>query len=201
MAKKKYLILVLLAVCLLPENAGAQNNLMWKSLILPGWGESTLGIQKKARIFYTTEAALWTSALASGIFSNYFMQTSKAYSAEHAGVDVSGKSAQYWIDIGNYNSMDLYNAEHQRWRDVESLYSTESTWYWDSENSRKKFENMRISGDRWALTLKFLGAGLVMNRIISAIDVIYLGRGNEEQITLMPILDKSKIGYQLTFKF
>lgn len=179
----------------------AQNKHLLQSLILPGWGEAALNQNRNARIFYTTESTFWVAALVSAVVSNYHTQTSKAFAAEYAGVEIAGKDDRFWIDIGNYNSRDAYNAEHLRWRDYESLYGTDSNWEWKSAANREKFENMRIKGDRWHLALQFMGAGLVVNRIISAIDVLYLSRKTDIKLTVTPSFYSGSMGYSLIFTF
>ena len=89
-----------------------------------------------------------------------------------------GKNRQYWIDIGNYSSIDQFNEEHLRWRDFNAIYEKDNNWnwLWDNDQNRIFFEKMRIKGDTWKLRSSFLIGGMVLNHIISAIDALYLSR-------------------------
>jgi len=149
-----------------------------KSLILPGWGEYSLGHKKRARIMALSESVIFFSILGSYSNANKFEQNYKSYAAEHANVITAGKNRQYWIDIGNYFSIDQFNEEHLRWRDFTAIYEKDNNWnwVWDNDENRKYFEKMRIRGDTWKLRGSFLIGGMVLNHIISAIDALYLSR-------------------------
>jgi hypothetical protein len=149
-----------------------------QSLVIPGWGEKTLQRPARARFFIGSEISLWVSFAGSFLYTDLLQDRMVAYAAEHAGVEGSGKETQFWIDIGNYDSRDAYNEEHLRWRDYESLYPTGTTWYWDwdTDQHRSRFETLRIRRDQWSLAGKFLLGGLLLNRVVSIIDVLYLQR-------------------------
>ena len=149
-----------------------------KSLILPGWGEYSLGYKQRGRIIVLSESVIFFSILGSYFYANKFEQNYKAYASEHANVTTIGKNRQYWIDIGNYSSIDQFNEEHLRWRDFNAVYEKDNNWnwLWDNDQNRIFFEKMRIKGDTWKLRSSFLIGGMVLNHIISAIDALYLSR-------------------------
>ena len=93
-----------------------------KSLVLPGWGEYSLGNQIRGRIFVLSETTLFLAILGSHFISNRQETEFKAYAAEHAGINPVGKDRQFWVDIGNYSSLLAFNEEHLRWRDFNALY-------------------------------------------------------------------------------
>ncbi len=172
-----------------------------QSLVIPGWGEKTLQQPVRARFFMGSEIALWVSLAGSFFYSDLLQQRMIAYAAEHAGVEGTGKETQFWIDIGNYDSRDAYNEEHLRWRDYESLYPTGVTWYWDwdTDQHRSRFETLRIRRDQWSLAGKFLLGGLLLNRVVSFIDVIYLQRIQHlKQVSVMPTYVSSLATYRMT---
>ena len=149
-----------------------------KSLVFPGWGEYSLGYQQRGRIMALTESVIFISILGSYSNSNKFESNYKAYAAQHAGVSPIGKNRQYWIDIGNYSSIDQFNEEHLRWRDFNAVYKQDKNWnwVWNDDGNRIFFEKMRIKADTWKLRASFLIGGMVLNHIISAIDALYLFR-------------------------
>ncbi len=147
-----------------------------KSAILPGWGEYELNKYSRGNLFFTTEFIGVMLTTFSFVKSNNITTTYKAIAVEHANVISDGKNHQFWVDIGNYDSQIDYNDEHLRWREFDNLYPNEANWDWDwdTEEKRKEFENLRVESDRMKLVGKFFIGGIVLNHIISAIDVYYL---------------------------
>jgi len=147
-----------------------------KSAILPGWGEYELNKCSRGNFFFTTEIIGLALTTFSFVKSHNKTTTYQAIAAEHANVITDGKSHQFWVDIGNYDSQIDYNDEHLRWREFDNLYPNEANWDWDWDtiNKRKEFEDLRIESDRLKLVGKFFIGGIVLNHIISAIDVYYL---------------------------
>ncbi len=147
-----------------------------KSLLIPGTGEFSIGNAKRGRILLSTEIALLASAVGTSTLARYEQSASQAYAAATAGVETEGKTNQFWVDIGNYNSRDAHNAEHLYWREYEALYSTdpEWNWQWEKTSQRDKYEDMRLLSERLKLASNFIIGGIVINHIISAIDTQYL---------------------------
>ena len=177
-----------------------------KSLVLPGWGEYSLGNQIRGRIFVLSETTLFLAILGSYFISKRQETEFRAYAAEHAGISPIGKDRQFWVDIGNYSSLLAFNEEHLRWRDFNALYEDNDTWTWswDSNDNRERFENMRIASDSWMLRSSFFIGGVVLNHIVSAIDALYLSKISNIKETVVsanydPYLDKT--GLSLNFYF
>ena len=173
-----------------------------KSLIFPGWGEYALGYQQRSRIMALTESVIFISILGSYSNSNKFESNYQAYAAQHAGVSPIGKNRQYWIDIGNYSSIDQFNEEHLRWRDFNAVYEQDKNWNWawNDDGNRIFFEKMRIKADTWKLRASFLIGGMVLNHIISAIDALYLFRiSNIENTDIVPYYSPNTDQYNLSF--
>ena len=51
-------------------------------------------------------------------------------------------------------------------------------WQWDDKDNRIKFDKMRINSSIYRKYAKFAVGGLVLHRLISLFDVIYLERKN-----------------------
>ena len=147
-----------------------------KSAILPGWGEYELNKSSRGNFFLTTEIFGIALTTFSFVKSNNISITYQAIATKHANVISDGKNHQFWVDIGNYDSQIDYNDEHLRWREFENLYPDEATWNWDwdEEEKRKEFEDLRVESDRMKLIGKFFIGGIILNHIISVIDVYYL---------------------------
>lgn len=209
MGIRKTIILILSLVSLV----GAQNtekkeviSPVVKSLILPGWGEKTLGNANRSRFFSLTETALWVGAAGTWLAASYEEDNFRSYAAEYAGVDVSSKKHSFWVDIGNYLSRDEYNEEHLRFRENDELYpeTSEWAWVWHSDSHRSKFESMRIRTDSFKKTTSFLIGGVVINHIASAIDAFYLRNLDREASFSMtpkynPVTDGVEIALSIQF--
>ena len=189
MYQKTFLIILLNTAVLYGQSLKLHP--MAKSALMPGWGESAQGKYLRARVFRISELFLWTSCVGAYAFSRYERSSYEAFAAEHAGINSEDKNHQYWVDIGNYQNITLFNEEHLRFREPEDIYraGTGFDWAWDTDSNRKKFEDMRIHSDGLALTGKFLIGAVVLNHIVSAIDALYLTRLERIQsIALNPVL-------------
>ena len=102
----KRLILTLIISGVLKGESFELNPIL-KSALIPGWGETVLDNNKRARFFSTIELSLWTTCLATYTFSYHQMLQYQSFAIEHAGVDARDKNHKYWVDIGNYIDMKL----------------------------------------------------------------------------------------------
>jgi len=173
-----------------------------RSAILPGWGETTLGNTKRAKIFTLTEVTLWTACLGVYTFSYHQALVYESFASEHAGVDVNGKNHKYWVDIGNYIDLEHHNAEHLRWRKMDELYDQGDVWVWDSASNMKKFEAMRINSDLLAKRGMDILVAVAVNHIVSSIDALYLFRLKKiESVAVLPMFGKNSRGLKLQIYF
>jgi len=161
-----------------PKDNQEKINPTVKSFLIPGWGQHSLLKPRRGNKFIILESTLIISYLASLEISNRKKKNYIAYALQHANVSKAGKDHNYWVDIGNYNNLYDYNAEHLRNRDMDALYIKNSTWdwNWDLSARRTNFEKQRISSDQWRRTATFIMGGIVLNHIISLIDAVYLSR-------------------------
>jgi len=177
-------ILILASISILFAEAQAtskKDHVFMKSAILPGWGEMSLQQRDRANGFFQREALLWLAFAGGKIAGDWYESDYKAFGAEHAGVDMANKSYQFAVDVGNYDSFAEFTAAKNRQREVDLKYPEGEgyEWEWDSTSNRDKFEDMRIksaASDKYA---SFAVAGLILHRVISMIDVLYLKRTSE----------------------
>ena len=197
----KRLILTLIISGVLKGESFELNPIL-KSALIPGWGETVLDNNKRARFFSTIELSLWTTCLATYTFSYHQMLQYQSFAVEHAGVDVTGKNHKYWVDIGNYIDLEHHNAEHLRWRIMDELYDQGDAWVWDSASNMKKFEAMRINSDLLAKRGMDILVAVAVNHIISAIDALYLSRLVEiESVAVLPMFGNNSHGLKLQIYF
>lgn len=180
---------------------------VWKSLIIPGWGEYSLNQKQRGKLFIVTETLLWIGVSGSIIGSRLEKNTYQSIAREHAGISKGDKPRQFWVDIGNYNNKNDFIAEHLRWRDfdaIEAYKDKKWDWDWDSSPQQKHFENKRVNSDQLLLAGKFLIGGIVLNHIISGIDVLYLSRKLQNtnlSLSVYPTVTQESEGvvYQISF--
>ena len=192
MEKKIVFFILAFHICFL---SGKQNiHPMVKSAILPGWGEGVQGYPKSSRLFLINESVLLLSCICSYSLSKLEAKKYRTFAAEFAGAK-GHRDHRYWVDIGNFHSIDEYDAEHLRMRDGMEGKWAGWYWEWDTVQHRKNFELMRINSDRLSLAGQFFIGGIILNHIVSAINSLYLSRlGNIESFSISPIrLDPDQI--------
>ena len=193
----KKIFIIILFNCLVFSN-NSTLNLVLKSAILPGLGQLELGEKKRSKVFTLVEVTLLTTCLGSYYFYDKQIKNYKSFSAYHAGVNISNKNHKYWVDIGNYMNYGDYNQEHLRFRESEDLYLHTQQWSWDLEINRKKFKKMRINADIMKRRINFIIGSVIINHIVSSIDVYYIKRLKSN--TSLYIDPKSK-GLYFSFEF
>ena len=194
MAIKKIFILILFN-CLVFSNNRVLNPVL-KSAILPGLGQLELGEKKRSKVFTLVEVTLLATCIGSYYFSEKQIKNYKSFSAYHAGVNINNKNHKYWVDIGNYMNYGDYNLEHLRFRESQDLYLSDQQWSWDLEINRKKFKKMRINADAMKRRINFIIGSIIINHIVSSIDVYYIKKvRNNTSLYIDPKLKS------LSFKF
>ncbi len=152
------------------------------SLLLPGLGERTCGASTRGWALTATEATLWASMVAFRLYGHWRTQDYRAYAASKAGVSPEGKSHRYFVDIGNYASIDSYNAAMLRERNLAKVYQDTETyfWRWPSEVERIRYAHLRVSADNaYQRSLMIVGA-ILANHLVSAIDALWVARRTQQ---------------------
>lgn len=205
MDKKKIIIITLICCIAFGQSSNGLSPVV-KSFLLPGWGEYSLDKPERGRIFTLSETALWASFACALIVSNNYTDLFQAYAADNAGIKISGKDRQFWVDVGNYESMVAHNEEHLRFREFDALYPSDGewNWMWSSDSKRKQYRDYRVYSDTWALGAKFVAGSIVINHIVSAVDALYLQRISQiEAVSVTPMIypTSGHSGLSLTIQF
>ncbi len=181
---KKILFIIFINLILL-TNTFAQNEIdkknILKSIILPGWGELNYN-NSRSKMFFITEATMWISMFTFNRYHDIQDSDMKNYAKIHSGAEEFASTSQYWVDLGGYFSYQDFKEEMLESRTPEKIYNEKFAWDWDSRENANKYRNLRIDRDKSLLRAKFAIGGLVFNRILSAIDVIYLAN-NQNHLT------------------
>jgi len=142
------------------------------SLVVPGMGELYVGAFNSGKYFLAAEGVLWLTYGAFDIYGNSLRDDARAFAQAHAGASTTGKSDQFFVDLGNFLSVELYNDKKLRDRDVEVLYDPALGygWQWDSDASRATFRDRRVAAEKMYNNRKFVVAAVLINHVASAIN-------------------------------
>jgi hypothetical protein len=142
------------------------------SLALPGMGELYADGFSSGKYFLIAEAGLWLGYAGTSVYGDVLRDDARTYAAVHAGVNPTGKDDQFYIDVGNFASLDDYNAKRLRDREVAKLYDPLAgySWMWESDASRLTYKDERIKSESVYNSRKFIGAAILINHIASAIN-------------------------------
>ena len=176
----KYLLLMLISLTCISAQVDGNAKSTLQSMVLPGWGEHTMGESERANNFFIREAALWLIYIGGKQTADWYESDYTAFAELHADVDMTGKNNLFVINLGHYNSLDVYNDTKERKRLVNDKYKEGEgfEWQWDNKANRIKYDKMRINSGTYRKYAKFSVGGLVLHRLISFFDVIYLERKN-----------------------
>ena len=189
-----------------------------KSLLLPGWGELSLDQKSRGQKLLAADILLWLTVLNGKNLSKNYESDYRAFGSEHAGVDWKHTDYLFAVDIGYYNKLDDYNSAKARQRSLEmetdpngdlireyghSIYpeNGDFDWEWDNSTNRQSYKDMRVSSANWDKYANFAIAGLIINRVVSVINVIYLEKTGKSTPIQSQIITKGIDDLQLKLSF
>jgi hypothetical protein len=190
-----------------------------KSLLIPGWGEISMGQNSRGQKLLGADVLLWLTLFHGKNLHLQYESDYRAFATEHAGVDWTHADYLYAVDISYHDDLQTFNAEKARSRSVEielaangdlireyghAMYPENGDfhWQWDSSTHRKEYNDLRIASGNWNKYANFAIAGLIVNRVISVVDVIYLHRtGNKTAINSEVIGSPNNVQLKLNIPF
>lgn len=140
------------------------------SILLPGLGEYYAGnFNESGRYSLAAEGTLWLTYAGLQLHGTWVRNDARVFGAQMAGISFSGKDPDFEVNVGNFMTTDEYNQTKLRNREFDAMYTDPAySWSWASDADRQRFKDDRIRSDRIIQSAKFVIAGLVVNRIISA---------------------------------
>jgi hypothetical protein len=140
------------------------------SLLLPGMGELYAENYSSGKYFTIAEGVFWGTYIGINTYSNWQKDRYHSFAASNGGVNVAGKSDDYFGNIGIYTDINEYNDDKARNGEFSQMYNTElDYWKWTG-NDRKTYRAMWTSGEQSHNNLRFVVGALILNRVISAIN-------------------------------
>ena len=165
----------------MPETTSpSRSKAFLRSFLIPGWGQKYAGAKTSARNFFVAELALWTGFIAFQVRGHWLEDDYRLFGTTHAGLDPDGKNDRYFVDVGNFNSIDEYNQAKLRERDVAALYDPANFyWKWDNDANRQRFDDLRVRSEQAYSNSSLVIVGVLANHVISGIHAAYLARRRE----------------------
>jgi len=144
------------------------------SIILPGTGERVTGNYTSAKLFNSTESALWLSLLWFKKTKDWRREDYEVYASVNAGVNNEGKNEKYYANVGNYIDVDEYNSAERRNRNPSGVYDSQDFfWSWSSDETRLQYKSLRKKSELAGQNLQYTIAGLILNRLVSVMNTVY----------------------------
>ena len=180
----------------------------FKSLIIPGWGQLELEEKKRSRNFLILEACSWLSFLGSSYANNWYIDDYISFGTYHAGIDLNtindSELSLLIVHMSQYDNMYEFNETMERQRRFNDTYPDiqKYQWDWDTTKNRNDFNDLRVKSSNAKKINNFTVAALIVNRIVSFIDVAYLNGQNGVKLesTLIPT-SNSSLAFNLKLSF
>jgi len=147
------------------------------SLVVPGLGQAYLKRFDVGRYFIASEISLWLVYFGMNEYGRWLNEDAINFAVIRAGIDRKDKDNDFFANIENYMSVYDYNQRKGRDRDYDKLYDVQKFyWWWDSEQSRQRYKDMRTRSRALRYYAKFAFVFVIANHIASAVDALILAR-------------------------
>lgn len=148
------------------------------SLLLPGMGELYADGFDEGRYSLIAEGGLWLTYFSFRQYGSWIRNDARNFASAHAGAHIGNKNDQYFVNLGNFDDTYEYNEKQLRDRELEKVYDVTKGYYWkwDNDMNRKEYRAMRVSSERVFNNSRFVIGGIIVNRILSAINAVRLTR-------------------------
>ncbi|MCH2449051.1 MAG: hypothetical protein MK198_02780 [Gracilimonas sp.] len=166
----------------LPSPRGA----FLRSLVMPGWGHYYADNENwnRGKYHLAGEVVLALSYFGLDARANYLENDFRTLAVSKAGADLTGKSRNFQIAIGNYDDLASYNDAQLRNRNWDNLFpqTPEYEWNWENSTLRDQYKDTRERVDKNRSQLPTLLALMVVNRLGSGISAFVQARDRLENI-------------------
>jgi hypothetical protein len=162
------------------QNTKSPRGAFLRSLVLPGWGHHYLGEQhvKRARFHFGSELILVLTYFGLDNRANSMNNRMNAYVASQTGIQLSARSRAFQIALSQYNSLAEYNDFMERTRNWNQILpnTPENQWYWESDEARNTYVQLRDDRERATQQLPGLVSLMVVNRVLSSLNAFTAAR-------------------------
>lgn len=146
------------------------------SLLLPGMGELYADAYSTGKYFTIADGILWGTFIGMNAYSDWQEDNYKTYAASSGSViNDANKDEEFYANIGDYTSVYTYNDQKALERNFDEMYDEEAYfWKWNNTDDRRTYRDMWNSSETASNNIQFVVGGLILNRIISAINAARL---------------------------
>jgi hypothetical protein len=145
------------------------------SLLLPGMGELYADAYDSGVYFTVADGVLWGTYIGMNVYGNWQKDRYISYAQTNADITTENKDDDYYATISEYLSIDQYNDQKAFERNFDEMYNTEQYfWKWNTSEERKVYRDMWVSSEQTLNDVRFVVWGLLLNRVISAINAVRL---------------------------
>ncbi|MEQ8523096.1 hypothetical protein [Gracilimonas sp.] len=166
----------------LPSPRGA----FLRSLAVPGWGHYYADNDNwnRGKYHLAGEVVLVLSYFGLNARANYLEQDYYTFAQAKASTNLSGKSRDYIIAVGNYDNLSAYNDAQLRTRNWDQVIpdTPANQWSWESTAQRFQYQDARERVERNRSQLPTLVALMVANRMVSGISAFIHARDLAENV-------------------
>lgn len=188
----------------LPSPRGA----FLRSLAVPGWGHyyADNNNWNRGKYHLAGEVVLVLSYFGLDARANYLENDFYTLAQSKANANLSGKSRDYIIAIGNYDNLAAYNDAMLRTRNWNQVYpeTAEFRWEWENSDYRFQYQDARDRVERSRSQLPALVALMVTNRLVSGLSAFIQARDNIENMpeaSFSYINEFGKPGFTASLRF
>ena len=142
-----------------------------RSLLLPGWGQKTLGSSHRASVYAVIEGTLWLGFGGLTALRSTYRDDYRGMATSMAGANIVGKESQYFSDLAFYDSSLEHNQlAVTRDGDELMLYPPSDGWQWSSSADRQVYRDRLNDWKRARQRMDYLLGVIALNHFISAVD-------------------------------
>lgn len=165
------------------------------SALLPGMGELYAGDYSSGKYFTIADGVLWGGLIGVTAYANNQEDNYRSFAETYGGVDLNGKDAEYFGNIGNYLDIYQYNHRQELDRNYEDIYDSGTHyWKWSGQTQRTEYRDMWISSETANNSTRFIVGALILNRIASVINAIRLVNAHNKNL-------KKELGWNVSFNY
>lgn len=153
------------------------------SFLLPGMGELYVGDYSTGKYLTVIEGVLWVTLIGFDQYGTWVKNDARDFAVEHAGIALVGQKDQYFVDLGDYQTIHDYNVDMLRKRDLSKIYDERYPmgWNWDSKSNREYYRDMRVKSDNAYNNVSFVVAAIGVNHLVSAVNAALSARSHNNE--------------------
>lgn len=146
---------------------------MVSTVLVPGLGHQYLEKPGRALTYYTLEALCVFGLVYGRTYAKKYAHDARSYAWVYGDVKAGGGADElFWQNVGSYMDSEEYNRTLELNRTPEDKYSpTEQSWRWPDEAYMEHYQQLQETATRWELLGTAFLAGMVLNRVVSFVDV------------------------------